>query len=470
MKSGVFHLSLFITTLLAAACSNNCAHRIKDITLSAPGQNTLKVRVAVHTTDPLDCWVEYWKKGKDSSVFSSPVSGNTTNHHVVLTNLQPKEAYEYRVVTSRGTCRANSKVYAFSTPAFPPWIRDFFIPVCPDPTVVPSVFRQGYLLIYRRETPGIAFIIDDSAKIVWYHQANGTGFKTAHFTQNKTILAILGNESYPTSYGNEILELSLTGDTLFHCRKGDGAFHHTVHHEALLNNQNQVVAISSEEKIMDLSASGGGKADTVKSDGILVLDRTGKTIWKWSVFDVLDPLKDPQIVQDRSDWMHANSLTIDEDGNYILSFYNNAQIWKIDARTGKLIWKLGRGGDLDLPGNDQFENSHAVHRNSRHELMLFDNGTARRQSRAMAFQLDEPNKTAVLAWQVQLPKDVYSERMGSAYLINDTTVLNTCSKRNVVALTNKEGRFLWALRTAFVPYRVEFIPAAQLAPYIVNKD
>jgi arylsulfate sulfotransferase len=39
---------------------------------------------------------------------------------------------------------------------------------------------------------------------------------------------------------------------------------------------------------MDLTSVGGTAKDTVKSDGILVLDRKGKKVWSWSVFDVLD--------------------------------------------------------------------------------------------------------------------------------------------------------------------------------------
>ncbi len=71
---------------------------------------------------------------------------------------------------------------------------------------------------------------------------------------------------------------------------------------------------------MDLSAVGGSMQDTVKSDGILVLDRQGKKVWGWSVFDALDPLKDPKILAEKKDWMPAFSVSFDRDGNYLMSF------------------------------------------------------------------------------------------------------------------------------------------------------
>jgi hypothetical protein len=387
-------------------------------------------------------------------------------HKVILTNLKPLQEYGYRIVTSKENCSSVSKEYSFTTLDYPMWLKDIFKVICPDTTVLPQNFRQGYQMVFRRETPGILFFLNAGGNIVWYHQVNGTGFKDAHFTKDNTILALLGTEDYQTSYGNEILELTLTGDTVFHLKKGQADFKQTIHHEVLLNDQNQVVTICCEERILDLRARGGKEADTVKSDGILVMDKTGKQIWKWTVFDTLNPVDDKNIVKDKSDWMHANCLNYDTDGNYLLSFYNNGQIWKIDVKTGKVIWKFGKGGDFEMPANGVFDNSHAVHINALNQLMLFDNGTSKLLSRTLAFRLDEKNKKATLELNIPLPTELYSERMGSAFMVSDSTVLNSCSKKNTVVLTNHQGRYLWLLRTGFMPYRAEFIPAEKLMPYI----
>ena len=212
------------------------------------------------------------------------------------------------------------------------------------------------MLINKRYAPGIAYFVDKRGTIRWYHMVDGLGFKVIHFTKDHTILSILGSNSEPTSYGHEILELNMLGDTVLHLKQGQNDFKQmTIHHEVIKNDKGQLVTIYVDKKIMDLSSVGGGKKDTVSGDGIIVLDKTGKKLWQWSVFDVLDPLKDKNIVKTRKDWMHANSLNFDKDGNYIMSFYNNGQIWKIDAHTGKLIWKFGKDMNVefacDIPGH-----------------------------------------------------------------------------------------------------------------------
>ncbi|WP_160715892.1 aryl-sulfate sulfotransferase [Chitinophaga solisilvae] len=350
----------------------------------------------------------------------------------------------------------------------PSWMQDQLSVSVQQPDKIPAVFADGYILMNQRDDPGSMLITDAAGHIVWYHQVKGTGCKSAHFTHRKTILCILGDKTYPTSYGNEILEISLTGDTLLHLKKGTGDFTSNVHHEVLLTADDHVVMLTSTEKIADLRAQGGGERDTVKSDGILVTDRHGKKIWQWSVFDVLDPAADKDILHTRSDWMHANSLSFDKDSNYLISFYNNGQIWKLDAKTGKVHWKFGRGGDFSYPDSAGFDMGHAVHLNADGDLMLFDNGVSRQQSQTLAFHLDLRHRRATVKIKAVLPAYLFNERMGSAYLTDNNSILQCSSKRNTLVLGNREGTPLWTMRCTFIPYRAEFISREQLLPYIFN--
>lgn len=459
-------IAVLFSVLVLAACSTS--GEIETINMSAPDRNTLKVQIEIKTKNNLAASIEYWAKGDSLNRFISVVSKRTTNHRLVLTNLRPKKEYDYRIITRQDRNEAKSKIYSFSTPGYPMWIQDFFKVTAPDSNVIPEVFKEGYILIARRETPGIIFILDHKGEIRWYHQVNGTGFKTVHFTQNQTLLSILGTEEYPTSYGNEILEVSMTGDTLLHLKKGEKDFKETIHHEIILNDKNQIVTLSVQKKIFDLSKVGGAKQDTVKSDGILVLDRKGNKVWSWSVFDELNPLDDKKILEEKTDWMHANSVSFDNDGNYLISFYNNGQIWKLDAKSGKVIWKFGRGGDFAISKAGIFDQGHAVHRNVNGELMLFDNGTSKELSRTLAFKLDEAGKKSQLTTNINLPVSIYTARMGSAYQVDNDAVLQCSSKTNTIVLTNKAGRFLWMLKSSIMPYRAAFIKKEQLLPYIIN--
>lgn len=259
------------------------------------------------------------------------------------------------------------------------------------------------------------------------------------------------------------MELSMTGDTLLHLQKGQADFTTNVHHEVLLAPDNHIVMLATVERTFDLTAAGGTAHDTVRSDGILVLDRKGHKVWEWSVFDALEPATDKEILHTRMDWMHANSLSYDKDGNYLISFYNNGQIWKLDAHTGKVIWKFGKNGDFHFPDSAAFDMGHAVHINAENDLMLFHNGVSRQQSQTLAFHLDEGNRTAAVSIRSPLPAYLFNDRMGSAYLVDHNSILQCSSKRNTVLLTNRQGHPLWRLRCSFIPYRAEFIPKEKLS-------
>jgi hypothetical protein len=182
----------------------------------------------------------------------------------------------------------------------------------------------------------------------------------------------------------------------------------------------------------------------------------------------LDPLKDKNILKNKKDWTHANSLNYDKDGNFLISFYNNGQIWKVDSKTGKVIWKLGKDGNMKMSPDSNFSQAHAAHINPEGSLMFFNNGVDVKQSSVFALKVDETGKTVKLDFQIKLPKDVYNDRMGSAYMIDKDAILCCCSKRHITILTNRKGVLLWALESEIPPYRVEFIPEEKLKPFLLN--
>ncbi len=200
---------------------------------------------------------------------------------------------------------------------------------------------------------------------------------------------------------------------------------------------------------------------------LLVLDNKGKKVWQWSVIDAFSPLKDPNILKDKKDWLHANSVSFDKDGNYLISFYNNGQIWKVNATTGAIMWKFGKGGTFKMPPDCSFSMAHGTHINANGDLMFFNNGIDKHQSEVYAIKLNEANQTATTDLHIKLPQEVYNDRMGSAYLINDTTVLCCCSKRHISILITKKGVLLWSLDTAIPPYRVEFVNKEELKDYFL---
>lgn len=466
MIKNTFVLLATIVLLATAGCTPS-SDIIKDIHIGLHNNNKLLIQIDIETTETAQVYGECWLDSLEEQKIISDTSVASQKQTIVFTNILSNTKYSFRLYTLEEGKKKESKVYHFQSEPLPSWLQEQFKATVPVPQYVPENFTQGFLVMNKRESPGFTYIVDTKGRLRWYNMADNTGIKVTHFTKDNTILSILGTNDDPTSYGREILEVNLTGDTLVHLKKGEGDLQYTIHHEIIKDNKNNLVTLYVDKRIMDLTSVGGDAKDTVAGDGILVLDNKGKKIWQWSVFDVVDPLKDTGIVRTKKDWMHANSVSFDTDGNYLMSFYNNGQIWKIDKTDGKVMWKFGKDGTFAMPADCQFSMAHAAHINSLGDLMFFNNGINKHQSEVYAVKLNEAAQTAQTNIHIKLPQEVYNDRMGSAYLVNDTTVLVCCSKRHISILTNKQGVLLWSLDTAIPPYRVEFVEGNQLKRWLL---
>ncbi len=459
--------TMLIASAFFTGCTGDGKVYVEEIKVGLHNNNQLKIQIDAKTDQPADAFIEYWEaRGGAKEKLRSLSSHNTQKHSFVLCNVAPQSDYAYHIITTKNGVKSTGKTYTFKTNALPMFLNEQFKADSTKSITLPAQFAAGLMLINKRYAPGVAYFVDKKGNIRWYHMVDGLGFKVIHFTKEHTILSIMGGNDEPTSYGHEILEINLRGDTVLHLKKGQNDFKQSIHHEIIRNDKGQLVSIIVDPRVMDLSSIGGGKKDSVSGDGIIVMDNTGKKLWSWSVFDVLDPLKDKSLLKTRKDWMHANSLNFDKDGNYLISFYNKGQIWKVDAHTGKVIWKLGKGGTINKPAECDFTQAHAVHINQQGDLMFFDNGVAKKQSGVFTLKMDEKNQSARIDMHILLPKEVFNGRMGSAYMINDTSVLVCCSKRHVVVLTNRKGTLLWTMETAMPTYRAEFIRGSELDPYL----
>ncbi|MFV8327544.1 aryl-sulfate sulfotransferase [Flavobacterium sp. ZS1P14] len=469
IKKLILKLSLFFSVVVWVSCTKNEGNIITAIHIGTHSNNELKIQIDVTTSTDAKVFAEYWpdaigSKGKISSL----ISKNGVSHSLVLCNISPETNYTYRLITLEDDVKKTSKNYTFQSRKLPEWLQKQFKASYTNAALLPKEFKEGFMLLSKRETPGVAYIIDYKGNLRWYHTVAGTGFKVSRFTEDKSIISILGKNDEPTSYGSEILEITLEGDTITHLKKGEGDFAAVIHHEIIKKSTNEIVTLYVDQRITDLSSIGGKKKDTINGDGILIMDKKGKKLWKWSVFDVVDPMKDKALLKNKKDWMHANSLNYDKDGNFIISFYNNGQIWKVDSHTGKVIWKLGKGGTIKMAADCNFSQAHAAHINQQGNLMFFDNGIDKKESSVFALNVDEKNNAAKLKLHIKLPKNIYNERMGSAYMIDNKTILACCSKRHITVLVNTKEALLWTLESNIPPYRVQFIPSDHLKPYLLN--
>ncbi len=158
---------------------------------------------------------------------------------------------------------------------------------------------------------------------------------------------------------------------------------------------------------------------------------SGKLIWSVNMSDFITvdqwcPFEDSGEVG-TADLTHLNSIFYDpyEDILYVNSRNMNT-FYKIDHKTGDIIWGLGEFGDFelyDLEGNLKdilFYHGHALTRISEDTFILFDNDfhnqedATSRKSKIMEIKVDEDKMEAYVVWEWVSPAAYYCSWWGDA--------------------------------------------------------
>jgi arylsulfate sulfotransferase len=238
------------------------------------------------------------------------------------------------------------------------------------------------------------------------------------------------------------------------------------HHALIKYRDGNVLGLNYDYIHPDLRKYGGLAYDTIRTDGLLLSAPDGRRLWQWSTFDVAQPWDDPQLMSVKHDWGHANSIDQDDEGNLILSYRDFDQVWKVDPRNGRLIWKLGRSGDFDLSPDQIFLRQHDAHFDDAGNLILFDNGgNERPTTRIISFQVDEEKMRVDTNWSFDVDQELHTRRMGSADLIDAGRVLVCSPKKQLfLAVYTVEGVEIWRAWASHDSLRAIYVPAPMIRP------
>lgn len=422
---------------------------------------TLKLKISLETAASDSLILFFWSDDNSSQIQER--SSNSSSAVFYLSNLKSKTAYSFFLQARK----KKSKIFHYTTGSIDKYIDLRCKKLDLKDGSITESFKQGGVLLNKRMAPGAAIVYNNNGDVIWSHFFDNLGVRVSHFTENNTIISILGSDEDPTSYGRDVIEIDNKGDTLIHLEKGRGDFIYTPHHEVFKDASGNVVVLFLEKRIIDFSSIGGKSKDTITGDGIQVLTPQGKQIWKWSIFDVVNPLHEKGILKMKSDWLHANSLSYDHDGNYLISFFNSGEVWKINKTTGQVLWKFGKNGNIKCDKHIVFNQSHAFHSTGKGSYLCFDNQLETKQPVIHGYQIDESRRQASSIFEFRLSPDFFTDRMGSAYFVNDTTLLTCLSKKGKVVLTNKSGEILWGIQAEkLTPYRAEYISPEKIKTFL----
>lgn len=156
---------------------------------------------------------------------------------------------------------------------------------------------------------------------------------------------------------------------------------------------------------------------------------SGKLVWQWRSDrhialseSYAKPVVGPGWIWD---YLHLNAISIDpSDGNVLISGRNTSTCYKINRRSGKVMWRLGgKHSDFPLSASTRFHYQHDINIHPGGVLTLFDNEGGPPQyaasSRALVLSLDEKRRRVRLAHQFHHSPPVYSNALGSVQPVGD---------------------------------------------------
>lgn len=156
---------------------------------------------------------------------------------------------------------------------------------------------------------------------------------------------------------------------------------------------------------------------------------SGRLLWQWRsdrhvalAESYAKPVPQPGWI---FDYMHLNSIAIDPtDGNLLISGRNTSTCYKVNRRSGRVMWRLGgKHSDFHHGPGTRFNYQHHVNLHPGGLLTLFDNegGPPRyaRQSRALILALDQKRMRVRLVHAMRHDPPVYSDALGSVQLLDN---------------------------------------------------
>jgi arylsulfate sulfotransferase len=439
------------TYVLLAIAIIACSPFERDPAVTFPDGNVLRPLINFSTHDSTNAVVSYWPTLQREQGQTSLKSAGF-EHNIELWNLKEGTQYSYQIKLENEGKSTLSQEFTFVTDSVP----DKVLRIRKD-KIDTTVFK-GYILVRRFFRSGADALINSQGDIVWYHQYDTAVRRAFTWTRRNTILSI---------YDSAIIqEIDRSGNTILDLNLEKKNLPYTVHHEVLFDGDD-IVALTTDSAQFDLRKFGGKQTQYLRGDGLIRLSRNGQVLWTWSLLAHSDPTRFTGKLNLRENWGHANSIAIDEDGHYLVSFRDLNQIWKINRENGQLIWKLGENGDFPLKKDDIFLRQHSVNINARGEIMIFDNGDSklRPNSRVMAFRIDEKNRQATVTINVTLPRSLSSYRMCSAELIDAGKYLVCTTRKDAtIAVVNDKGEILWKVVADNASYRAYLIKAPFQVP------
>ena len=466
MKKIIILFFLPVILFAALSCSDDGEDpfvdgdvNIKSFSASISSANTLRAEVKIDFTGATTYKIEYWETKNEATKRSTKSYEGTTNSFATLIILKPETEYSYCIIYD-GNKRSETKI--FKTLAAPVAIpkHDLYI------DEIQENF-PGYILSYNRNTPGSVYLMDTKGNLVWYELVK-EGVLVANLdTKTNRIYMLTGPTSQTYAYNGQYVKvIDLFGNTILSkdLTTMPELADRQIHHECRPLPDGSIIMVSYVDRVFDLRSQGGTENETVKGDGYVIMNIEGNVTKLWDCFDEMNPADDPKIMSSKSDWLHGNSINYDAEGNYYMTFNTISQLWKIDAKTGEVKYRVGRDGTINIPDEGNANGMHCANPQSPNEVLIIDNARNENEgSRAIMYKVNEGQQSAQLTINSELPQEYSSANRSNVQKIKDNMLIFGSGTARLILFTDSQpkAKVLRAISTPQIFYRVEYIPSIE---------
>ena len=341
-----------------------------------------------------------------------------------------------------------------------------------DPNRGPT--EPGYVFLSPKSKKDLKqagpMIVDNAGRLVWFRPLPGiraaTDFRTQTYLGRPVLTYWDGTSRQGIGVGDLVI-LDQSYREIRRFRAPNGLRPDL--HEFRITPRGTALLISYPTVRTDLRPVGGARDGLAVDSVIQEIDiATGLTIFEWHSLGNIAlretysrPAASPKIP---FDYVHANSVGLDRDGNLLVSARNTWAVYKIDRTTGRLIWRLGgKRSDFRLGRGVRFAWQHDARRRADGALTLFDNSAfppVRKHSRALALQLDEQRRTARLLAARKHPRKLLAATQGNVQNLPGGGAFVNWGSQRWFNEFDRNGRVVWNARVAlgFESYRGYRLP------------
>jgi hypothetical protein len=290
----------------------------------------------------------------------------------------------------------------------------------------------GFVFMAPSSGPGQrgAMIFDNTGELVWFHPVAHravTDFKVQQYRGKPVLTWWEGTVVHGLADGEWVVVDASYRELARFSTKRDL---HGDLHEFVITPQNTALVTSNEVVQWDLRSVRGSRRGHVVGGVVQELELpSGRLLWEWRSLDHVDVAETEikQVPGPRFDYFHINSIDVMPDGNLIVSGRNTWAAYKIDRRTGKVLWRLGgKRSDFTFGKGARFEWQHDVREHANGAVSVFDNAAAPQeepQSRALLLALDTKRMHVSLEHAyTHEPDPVLSHFLGNTQLLGNGDV------------------------------------------------